>query len=156
MSTLVQWNFLLHSSKWSFLFYFNMFTAQKLGDVSRLTNLHQSRNLYRRKSYCSLNVFASYMPLFGTSSLINILLLINFPEKTHFYPFIWNSYYIQNSSVTLVATDGRPERRKAFTALHGRKFNPNPNFSGTTKAYCVCHIGPIFQISLIYAFIGCP
>ena len=27
---------------------------------------------------------------------------------------------------------------------------------GTTKAYFVCHIGTIFQISLIYAFIGCP
>ena len=24
------------------------------------------------------------------------------------------------------------------------------------EAYFVCHIGPIFQISLIYAFIGCP
>jgi hypothetical protein len=40
-------------------------------------------------------------------------------------------------------------------ALHGRKFNPNPNFLGTAEAYFVCHVGPIFQISLIYAFIGC-
>ena len=37
-----------------------------------------------------------------------------------------------------------------------QKFNPNPKFLGTAKAYFVCHIGPIFQISLIYAFIGCP
>ena len=35
------------------------------------------------------------------------------------------------------------------------KLNPNPNFLGTAEAYFVCHIGPIFQISLIYAFIGC-
>ena len=29
-------------------------------------------------------------------------------------------------------------------------------FLGTAEAYFVCHIGLIFQISLIYAFIGCP
>ena len=40
--------------------------------------------------------------------------------------------------------------------MHGRKFHPNPKFLGTVKAYFVCHIGLIFQISLIYAFIGCP
>ena len=34
--------------------------------------------------------------------------------------------------------------------------HPNPKFLGTAAAYFVCHIGPIFQISLIYAFIGCP
>ena len=58
---------------------------------------------------------------------------------------------------------GRPERKQQcpFTygkqsSLHGRKFTPTPKFLGTAKVYCVCHIGPIFQISLIYAFIGCP
>ena len=49
---------------------------------------------------------------------------------------------------------GRPERKQC--SLLGRKFNPNPKFLGMAKAYFVCHIGPIFQISLIYAFIGCP
>ena len=49
---------------------------------------------------------------------------------------------------------GRPERKQP--SLHGRKFNPNPKFLDTAEAYFVCHIGPIFQISLIYAFIGCP
>ena len=49
---------------------------------------------------------------------------------------------------------GRPERKQP--SLHGLKFNPNPKFLGTAEAYFVCHIGPIFQISLIYAFIGCP
>ena len=38
----------------------------------------------------------------------------------------------------------------AFTAQP--KFTPTPKFSGTAEAYCVCHIGPIFQISLINAF----
>ena len=49
---------------------------------------------------------------------------------------------------------GRPERKKP--SLNGRKFTPTPKFLGTAKAYSVCHFGPIFQISLIYAFIGCP
>ena len=41
-------------------------------------------------------------------------------------------------------------------ALHGQKSTPTPKFLGTAEAYFVCHIGPNFQISLIYAFIGCP
>ena len=49
---------------------------------------------------------------------------------------------------------GSPERKKP--SLHGRKFTPTPKFLGTAKAYFVCHFAPIFQISLIYAFIGCP
>ena len=49
---------------------------------------------------------------------------------------------------------GRPVRKSP--SLHGRKSTPNPKFLGTAKAYFVCHIGPNFQISLIYAFIGCP
>ena len=49
---------------------------------------------------------------------------------------------------------GHPEGK--YPSLHGRKFNPNPKFLGRAKAYFVCHIGPILQISLIYAFIGCP
>ena len=47
-----------------------------------------------------------------------------------------------------------PREEIAFTARP--KFNPNPKFLGTAKAYFVCHISPNFQISLIYAFIGCP
>ena len=47
---------------------------------------------------------------------------------------------------------GRSERK--LPSLHGWKFNPK--LLGTAEAYFVCHIGPIFQISLIYAFIGCP
>ena len=49
-----------------------------------------------------------------------------------------------------------PGENIAFTALHGRKFTPTPKFLGTAEACFVCHIGPNFQISLIYAFFGCP
>ena len=41
-------------------------------------------------------------------------------------------------------------------SLHGQKLSPTPKFLGTAEAYFVCHIGPNFQISLIYVFIGCP
>ena len=57
-------------------------------------------------------------------------------------------------TVLLVTDYGRPERK--YPSLHRRKFNPNPKFLGMAAAYFVCHIGPIFQVSLIYAFIGCP
>ena len=36
-------------------------------------------------------------------------------------------------------------------SLHGRKSTPTPKFLGAAKAYFVCHIGPNFQLSLIYA-----
>ena len=49
-----------------------------------------------------------------------------------------------------------PREEIAFTALHSLILNPNPKFSGTVKAYFVFHICQNFQISLIYAFIGCP
>ena len=58
-------------------------------------------------------------------------------------------------SLSTKSTDyGRPVRKSP--SLHGRKSNPNPKFIGTAEAYFVCHIGPKFQVSLIYAFIGCP
>ena len=45
---------------------------------------------------------------------------------------------------------------KKLPSLHGQKSTPTPKFLGTAEAYFVCHISPNFQISLIYAFIGCP
>ena len=47
---------------------------------------------------------------------------------------------------------------KAFAYRFYRPFTQQctPKFLGMAAAYFVCHIGPIFQISLIYAFIGCP
>ena len=58
------------------------------------------------------------------------------------------------ASLSETTDNGHPERKKS--SQHGQKFNPNPKFYGTAKAYFVCHIGAFFQISLIYAFIGCP
>ena len=49
---------------------------------------------------------------------------------------------------------GRPERKSP--SLNGRKSTPTPKFLDTAEAYFVYPIGPNFQISLIYAFIGCP
>ena len=49
---------------------------------------------------------------------------------------------------------GHPVRK--LPSLDSRKSTPTPKFSGTAEAYFVCHIGPNFRISLIYAFIGCP
>ena len=49
---------------------------------------------------------------------------------------------------------GRSVRKSPL--LYGRKSTPTPKCLGTTEAYFVCHIGPNFQISLIYTFIGCP
>ena len=47
-----------------------------------------------------------------------------------------------------------PREEIAFTAWP--KIQSQSQILGTAKAYFVCHIGPIFQISLIYASIGCP
>ena len=56
---------------------------------------------------------------------------------------------------TCASTDyGRPVRKSP--SLQGRKSIPNPKFICTAEAYFVCYIGPKFQVSLIYAFIGCP
>ena len=50
-----------------------------------------------------------------------------------------------------IITDyGRLERKSP--SLNGRKSTPTTKFLGTAEAYFVCHIGPIFQIYLIYAF----
>ena len=55
-----------------------------------------------------------------------------------------------------------PNGPESNVALHGLgtpgeeiavKAIPNSKFIGTAEAYFFCHIGPIFQISLIYAFI---
>ena len=49
-------------------------------------------------------------------------------------------------SMYLITDYGRPVRKSPL--LHGRKSTPTPKFLGTAEAY--------FQISLIYAFMGCP
>ena len=62
---------------------------------------------------------------------------------------------VGNTASRVTFTDyGHPERKKP--SLHGRKFTPTPKHLDTAEAYFVCHIGPIFHISLIYPFIWCP
>ena len=65
--------------------------------------------------------------------------------------FLKMHYNFSNLSTT---DYGRPVRK--LPSLHGQKFTPTPKFLGTSEAYFVCHISPNFQISLIYAVIGCP
>ena len=45
---------------------------------------------------------------------------------------------------------------KKSPSLHDRKSTPTSKSLGTAEAYFVCRISPNFQISLVYAFIGCP
>jgi hypothetical protein len=66
-----------------------------------------------------------------------------------------NSKFGENPKSMFKTTDyGRPVKK--LPSLHGRKSTPTPKFLGTAEAYFVCNISPNFQISLIYAFIGCP
>ena len=59
----------------------------------------------------------------------------------------------RNQEGTVWTTDFRLLVSKS-PSLHSRR--SNSKFLGTTEAYFVRHIGPNFQISMIYAFIGCP
>ena len=74
--------------------------------------------------------------------------------------YVSNLYYIskfkssETHHIPNIMDYGRPVRK--WPSLHDQKSNPNPKFLGTAEAHFVCHIGPNFQISLIYAFIGCP
>ena len=64
---------------------------------------------------------------------------------------------IRTPSILELATTADNERPvRKLRSLHGRKPTPIYKFLGTAGAYFVCHIGPNFQISLIFAFIGCP
>ena len=59
--------------------------------------------------------------------------------------------YFVVTPMALVTDYGRPVRKSP--SLHDRKSTPTPKFLATAEAYFVCHIGPNFEISLIYAFI---
>ena len=56
--------------------------------------------------------------------------------------------------LTLLTDYGRPVRK--LPSLHSWKSTYTPKVFATAEAYFVRHIGPNFQISLIWAFIGCP
>ena len=71
------------------------------------------------------------------------------------YPHLFKHFQSCTNLFIFEITDYRYPVRKS-PSLHGRKSNPDPKFLGMVEAYFVCHIGPKFKISLIYAFIGCP
>ena len=104
-------------------------------------------------------------PLLGLCRKLNLMMplrhgicIIIIPPSQHLQSTAVLSkvnLYIWHLRVIIFSTDyGHTERKQS--SLHGREFNPNPKCFGTAKAYFVCHIGPIFQISLIFALIGCP
>ena len=88
-------------------------------------------------------------------NFIRALRLLGILENSCRQQGCWGCFSTPEFRSSVIPTDyGRPERKQP--SLHGRKFNPNPKFLSMAAACFVCHIGPIFQISLIYAFIGCP
>jgi hypothetical protein len=68
-----------------------------------------------------------------------------------------NHESLQYSPTYSITDYGHPDRK--LPSLNGRKSTPTPKFLGTAKAYFVCQSCQScqnFQVSLIYAFIGCP
>ena len=80
--------------------------------------------------------------------------LLFFTEKGYFF------LHLIEVVRMLILIDGlghglrTPDEEIAFTARP--KIISQFQFLGTAESYFVCHIGPKFQNSLIYAFIGCP
>ena len=68
------------------------------------------------------------------------------------YVFVLGPLMCENCSFKARTTDAQRENSLYCTAENSL---PLPNFLSTAKAYFVCHIDPIFQISFIYAFTGC-
>ena len=86
-------------------------------------------------------------------------LLISYWNLVASHPQQGLGSWVQNESLgrkqtVLLSTDWTPRQEMAFTEQP--KIHSHSQILGTTKAYFVCHIGTVFQISLIYAFIGCP
>ena len=80
-----------------------------------------------------------------------IIFTVHFLQKTKFvYPALESQQKNKGTCVCVWPQTTDAQRGNS------RKVNPNPKFLGTAKAYFVCHIGLFFQISLTYAFIGCP
>ena len=70
------------------------------------------------------------------------------------WPLVLFDFNQLSESICCFTDYGCPVRKSPL--LHGQKSNPTPKLLGTAEAYFVCHIVPNFQISLIYAFNGCP
>ena len=117
-------------------FTFPKFTSFKLGTLD-LDSKCKERYRTVLQILMHRNICAKILIIIDRSNLKSTLVSLKYP-----------SFFI-------LPTDyGHPERK--WPSLHGRKFTPTPKFLGTAEPDFVCHIGLIFQISLIYAFIGCP
>ena len=100
-------------------------------------------------------IFDQVLPSFTIGDLFILLKKCNFYHKINIKR--QQEVNFQNGlfrSIHISTDYGRPVRKSP--SLHGRKSTPTPKFLGTAEAYFVCHMSPNFQISLIYAFIGCP
>ena len=96
--------------------------------------------------------------LTGHIFLVSLKITSQILEKTKLH-FLRILYYtplrILGKFFLHLTTDYRCPVDKS-PSLHGQKSTPTPKILYTAKAYFVCHIGPNFQFSLIYAFIGFP
>ena len=96
--------------------------------------------------------------LTGYFFLVSLKITSQILEKTKLH-FLRILYYtplrILGKFFLHLTTDYRRPVDKSLS-LHGQKSTPTPKIMYTAKAYFVCHIGPNFQFSLIYVFIGCP
>jgi hypothetical protein len=109
----------------------------------------------------SISTVPGLTRIFSQGNSTGFWLKINFSQTKSLNCANWCNGEVSKSakiwlskSIVYVTDYGHPVRKSP--SLHGRKSNPNPKFLGTAEAYFVCHIGPSFQISLIYAFTGCP
>ena len=104
---------------------------------------------YCNKEETSSDVIFFMLDHKNESKCQNTLFLVNIQTWINFYFKLGSSL-----ACTRITDYGPPERKSP--PLNRHKCTPTPKSLDTAKAYFVCHIGPKFQISLIYAFIGCP
>ena len=110
--------------------------------------LKKSKNLC-----CQLVVFPSLSLLIWGSKKSERLHYWN-GSSTCLWAILFEEVYFTSRHSYICTDYGRPMTE--LPSRPGRKSTPTPKFLGTAKACFVCHIGRNFQISLIYAFIGCP
>ena len=110
--------------------YAQMFLTQLFWNSNTYLSLVSKKNL---KKFCKGSVWNSPLIHKCLNEFIIILCYVHFVYKHG----LWT-----------------PREEIAFTA--GPKIQSQSQNLGTAEAYFVCHTSPIFQISLIYAFIGCP
>ena len=142
--------YVLHTFFWQFLLFDSHFRLLLIL-VKRLMVLTIQFSLFFPHHLQPFTVFQYEAPLQAISAIeLYYLPDLLFTKVT----MGSNSRFFNKSRIHLI--HGLRTPREEIPSLNGRKFTPTPKFLVTAEAYFVCHIGPNFQISLIYAFIGCP